>query len=111
MNEEWPDKPVEVTDVDMDEFIGKYDVTMVDCWATWCPPCRIMEPVLDELAREMKGTVAIGKLNVDNNRKKSGEYGITSIPTLLIFKNGELKDKAVGAMPKENLKEILEKYI
>ncbi|MFO8109774.1 MAG: thioredoxin [Thermoplasmata archaeon] len=111
MNKEWPGKPVEVTDEDIDDFIEKYPVSMIDCWAVWCGPCRMMEPVLNELAEEMKGEVVIGKLNVDKNRVKSSEFGVSSIPTLLIFKDGELKDKAVGAMPKDNLKQILEKYV
>ncbi len=111
MNKEWPDKPVEVTDGDMDDFIDDYPLAMVDCWAAWCGPCRMMEPVLEELAEELKGDVAIGKFNVDNNREKSGEYDVSSIPTLLIFKDGELKDKVIGALPKKDLKEVLKKYM
>ncbi len=111
MSETWPKEPVDVTDEDMDEFVNDYPVAMVDCWAAWCGPCRMMEPVLEELAVEMSGKVAIGKLNVDQNKDKSAEYGVSSIPTLLIFKDGELKDKAIGALPKNDLKELLANYL
>lgn len=111
MTEEWPDKPVTVTDSDMDDFVNKYDTAVIDCWAEWCGPCKMMEPILDEAAEEMKGLVAFGKLNVDSNREKSMEYGVSSIPTLLVFKNGELKDQFIGVLPKDALKEKLEKHI
>jgi len=111
MSKKWPDKPVDVTDASMDEFVEDYPLAMIDCWAAWCGPCRMMEPVLEELAGEMTGEVAIGKLNVDQNKNKSAEYGVSSIPTLLIFKDGELKDKAIGALPKDDLKKKLKQYM
>jgi thioredoxin 2 len=74
---------------------------LVDCWAPWCPPCRALAPVLDELAAEANGSYEIAKLNVDENPETSGRYGIRSIPTMLIFKNGELMDTLVGALPKQ----------
>ncbi|MFO7991926.1 MAG: thioredoxin [Thermoplasmata archaeon] len=111
MTKEWPDEPITVTDSDMDEFVKKYDTAVIDCWAEWCQPCKMMEPILEEVAEEMKGDVAFGKLNVDSNRAKSAEYGISSIPTLLIFKNGGLKDQFIGVLPKDALKEELKKHI
>ena len=110
MSENWPDKPVKVTDGKFDEFVNDYDLALIDCWAAWCGPCKMMEPVLDELAEDMQGEVAVGKLNVDENKEKSREYGISSIPTLLIFKDGENVDRLVGAMDKETLKQKLGSY-
>ena len=111
MSEEWPDEPVEVTDDNLDEFVDKYDVAAIDCWAAWCGPCKMMDPVIENLAEEMHGEVAFGKLNVDENKAKSSEFGITSIPTVLIFKNGEIVDKPIGAMPKDALKQKLNEYL
>ncbi len=110
MSENWPDKPVKVTDDKFDEFVNDYDLALIDCWAAWCGPCKMMEPVLDELAEDMQGEVAVGKLNVDENKEKSRDYGISSIPTLLIFKDGENVDRLVGAMDKETLKQKLDSY-
>ncbi len=81
---------------------------LVDFWAEWCGPCRMVGPIVEELATEYNGKAVIGKLNVDENANVSVEYGIRSIPTLLIFKNGKIADKIVGAVPKAVLKEKLE---
>jgi thioredoxin 1 len=72
---------------------------VIDCWAAWCGPCRMLSPVIEDLAREQKD-VAFGKLNVDENRATPMKYGIMSIPTLLYFKDGQLVDKTIGALPK-----------
>ncbi|MFW6040575.1 MAG: thioredoxin [Thermoplasmatota archaeon] len=110
MTEDWPDKPIKVTDKNFDEFVEKYDMALIDCWAAWCGPCKMMDPVLEELAEEMQGKVVVGKLNVDKNRIKSSEYGVSSIPTMLVFKEGENVDRLIGAMPKQALKEKLKSY-
>ncbi|MGM0404948.1 MAG: thioredoxin [Thermoplasmatota archaeon] len=110
MSENWPDKPVKVTDSKFDEFVNDYDLALIDCWAAWCGPCKMMEPVLDELAEDMQGEAAVGKLNVDENKEKSREYGISSIPTLLVFKDGENVDRLIGAMDKNTLKQKLKSY-
>lgn len=81
---------------------------LVDFWAEWCGPCRMVGPIVEELAGEYEGKAVIGKLNVDENANTSVEYGIRSIPTLLIFKDGKIADKIVGALPKAALKEKLE---
>ncbi len=85
------------------DFLTKNTVAMIDCWAPWCGPCRMLSPVVDEIANEYAGKVAVGKLNVDDNGSVAEQYGIMSIPTLLFFKNGELVDRLVGAHPKANI--------
>jgi len=101
--ENMPNTPIEMNDADIKDKINKYDTVVVDCWAPWCGPCRMIAPVVDELAKELQGKVVFGKLNVDNNQVTAANYGIMSIPSLLIFKNGKLVDKVIGAMPKQML--------
>jgi thioredoxin 1 len=110
MNKNLPNKPLNLTDNDIEEAVKKYEKIVVDCWAAWCGPCRMVSPIIDELANEMQGKIVFGKLNVDENPQTSLKYQIMSIPTLLIFKNGNLIDRLVGAYPKDELKKILEKY-
>ena len=110
MNETMPDKPIEMTDADIDEHIQKYGTVVVDCWAPWCGPCRMIHPIIEELAKEMQGKIVFGKLNVDENLGTSSEHQIMSIPTLLVFKNGNLVERLVGAYPKEQLKRKLEPF-
>jgi thioredoxin 1 len=99
----YPYKPVTVTDADFNEFVSKHPLVVVDCWAEWCGPCRMVGPIIDALASEYAGKIVFGKLNSDNNRTTMMKYRITGIPTLLVFKNGELVDSIVGAAPKEYL--------
>ena len=110
MDENFPSTPIKITDADIEEKIKKYHKIVVDCWAPWCGPCRMVGPILDELAKEMQGQIVFGKLNVDENQLTSAKYGIMSIPTLLVFKNGNLVDRLVGALPKESLKAKLTVY-
>ena len=105
-----PNTPLEITDADVEDNIKKYETIVIDCWAPWCGPCRMVHPIIEELAKEMQGKIVFGKLNVDENPMTSAKHQIMSIPTLLIFKNGTLVDRLVGAMPKEMLKQQLEKY-
>ena len=84
---------------------------LVDFWATWCGPCRIIGPIVDELHAELEGKAVIGKVNVDENSEASANYGVRNIPTILIFKNGEVVDKLVGAVPKSEILSKLESYM
>jgi thioredoxin 1 len=111
MEENMPSSPIIMTDEDMDENIRKYGTVVVDCWAPWCGPCRMIHPVVEELAKEMQGKIVFGKLNVDENPATSTKHQIMSIPTMLVFKNGELIDRFVGAMPKDALKQKLDSYL
>ena len=110
MEDDFPDAPPKITDSDIDEYIKKYKTIIIDCWAPWCGPCRMVGPIIEELAKEMQGKIAFAKLNVDENQNTSMKYQIMSIPTLLVFKNGNLVDRLVGAIPKETLKQNLSKY-
>ncbi|MBN1970114.1 MAG: thioredoxin [Candidatus Delongbacteria bacterium] len=84
---------------------------LVDCWAEWCAPCRAVGPTIDKLATEFKGKFKICKLNVDENRATASKYQITSIPTMLIFKNGKVVDGLIGAHPERNIREKLTKWM
>ncbi len=110
MNKNMPDTPLKITDADFDVLVKKYETLVIDCWAPWCGPCRIVDPVIKELAKEMHGKIVFGKLNVDENPQTSMRHQIMSIPTMLIFKNGNLIDTLIGAMPKHQLKQKLESY-
>ncbi|MDM7935156.1 MAG: thioredoxin, partial [Methanothrix sp.] len=102
---------VEVTDGTVESAASQYPVFVLDCWAEWCGPCRMIAPVIEELAREMRGRVVFGKLNVDSNMQTANRYRISAIPTLLIFKNGKLVDKLVGAYPKASLLAKIQKHL
>ena len=99
-------KPVEVTDASFDEFVKDNPKVVVDCWAAWCAPCRMLTPIIDELAEE-KADIKFAKLDVDKNRAVPARYGIMSIPTLLYFKDGKLVDKTLGALPKQAIESRL----
>ncbi len=96
----WPDAPIVVTDSDFEDLIKRYPKVVVDCWAPWCGPCRMLSPTIDAIAKEMKGKVVFAKVNTDENFGVAGKFRVMSIPTLLFFKDGKLVDKSIGAAPK-----------
>lgn len=102
---------LEITDSNFNDLISKNKTVLVDFWAEWCGPCRMIGPIIEELANEYKGKAIIGKLDVDSNQESSVKYGVRSIPTILTFKDGEIVDKQVGAVSKETLKNILDSQL
>ena len=105
-------KPLDVTDATFDQEVMKSATpVLVDFWATWCGPCKMIAPILEEVATELDGKIKITKVDVDSNAKIAGKYNIMSIPSLVIFKNGQEVDRVVGAMPKSALVARLQKSI
>ena len=103
---------IEVTDTNFDEIVLKSDKpVIVDFWAEWCGPCRIIGPIINELSQDYDGKAIFTKLDVDSNPGVSAKFGIRNIPTVLFFKNGEIADKQVGAVPKSNLEAKLQVLI
>ncbi len=107
----WPGEPVPVNDGGFEAFVKKYSRVVIDCWAPWCGPCRMISPTIDALAKDMKGKVAFGKLNTDENFEVSQRYGISGIPTLLLFKDGKLVDKMVGAAPRPMVEQKIKRVL
>ena len=101
----------EITDANIEGLLAEGTPVVVDCWAPWCGPCKMMLPVVEELAAEYEGKIVVGKLNVDENDETCGQYGIMNIPTILFFKNGELVNRTVGAMNKTKLQELFEELL
>jgi thioredoxin 1 len=97
-------KPVTITDTNFDAEVIKSAIpVLIDFWATWCGPCKAIAPIVEDLAKEYDGKIKIGKLDVDNNQQSAIKYGVRSIPTLLIFKSGQVADIIVGAVPKTHI--------
>ena len=97
-------KPITLTDDNFENEVIKSDKpVLIDFWAVWCGPCKIIAPVVEELASEYEGKIKVGKLDVDENQESSIKYGVRSIPTLLIFKDGKVKDTIIGAVPKSQI--------
>jgi thioredoxin 1 len=106
-----PDKPIDLTDATMEDAVKKYPTLVVDCWAAWCGPCKMIAPVVEQLAAKLAGKMVFGKLNVDENQQTSSKYQIMSIPALLVFKDGKHVDTLIGYMPAPALEQRLSKYL
>ena len=104
-------KPVNVTDATFKEMIKNQPLVVVDCWAPWCAPCHMVAPIIEEMARDYAGRILFGKLNVDENREVAMQYQIMSIPTLLVFKNGKIVDRIIGAMPRQMLEPKITRHL
>lgn len=105
-------KPTTISDDNFESEVLKSDKpVLIDFWATWCGPCRTIAPIVEELASEYNGKVKIGKLDVDNNQQTAIKYGVRSIPTLLVFKNGEVRETIIGAVPKGQIVQKLNSVI
>ncbi|MDE2928357.1 MAG: thioredoxin [Acidobacteriota bacterium] len=106
------DKVQDVTDQSFEtDVLQASDPVLVDFWAAWCAPCRMLSPTIDQIAQDFSGRAKVVKLNVDDNRETSAKYGIRGIPTLLLFKNGELRDQVVGATSRENIARLIENQL
>lgn len=103
--------PVDITDATLEKEVQGNLLSVIDCWAPWCGPCRFVGPIINELARDYAGRIFFGKLNVDDNQKTAMKYGIMSIPTLLVFKNGKLVDRIVGALPRQRLEPMITRHL
>lgn len=103
--------PVALNDENFEEFVGGNRITVVDFWAPWCGPCRIISPVIEELAKEYSGRVVFGKLNVDENPFTSAKYQVQSIPTLIFFVKGEVVDRIIGAVPRDVIESRLSIFL
>ena len=103
---------INITDTTFEqEVINSNTLTVVDFWAPWCGPCRKMGPILDEIAEELQDKIKVVKINTDENLKAASEYQISSLPSVFIFKNGEIKETLVGLMPKSAILSNIEKYL
>lgn len=103
--------PVTLTDATFAQAVATHRALVVDCWAPWCGPCRLISPTIEALAKEYQGRITFGKLNTDENQEVPIQYGIMSIPTLLLFKDGELVDSMVGAVPRPYIEEKLKQLV
>ena len=104
-------EPLVLTDSNFESEVAKYPIMVVDFWAPWCGPCRIVSPIIEQLSREYSGRVAFGKVNVDENQRISASFGIQSIPTLMMFKGSKAVDVIVGAMPKAQIEMKLKQHL
>jgi thioredoxin 1 len=105
-------KYIEVTDANFEQEVLQSDLpVLVDYWAIWCAPCRMIAPLVEEIAEEKDGLVKVAKMDVDNNPGTATKFGIRSIPTLMIFKGGQVVDQIIGAVPKSMIEEKLQKHI
>jgi thioredoxin 1 len=107
----FPDHPVHITDLDFNEMVKKYPVVLVDFWATWCQPCKMVTAVIEALAKEMQGKVVFMKIDVDANPLTAKEHQVLSIPTMMIYREGRMVDRFVGSQTRSSLTERLRRHM
>jgi len=105
-------KPIDITDAQFEQEVLKSDIPVfVDFWAEWCGPCKVISPVIEELSADYDGKIKFVKVNVDDNPQNAGKFGVMSIPNMKLFKAGSVVDEVIGAVPKEQIKSILDKNL
>ena len=107
----YPNMPIDLTDANLDQAIQRFPLVVVDCWAPWCGPCLMVAPVIAALAKDYAGKIVFGKLNVDKNMQTAMKYRIRSIPSLLVFHQGQLVDLMVGAQSRQMLEPQITRYL
>ncbi|MBI5253504.1 MAG: thioredoxin [Euryarchaeota archaeon] len=106
-----PQVPINITDADFDAALKKHPLLLVDFWAAWCNPCRVIALIIEAIAKEYAGKLVCAKLNVDENPITAAKFQVASIPTLLFFKNGKLADRIVGAVPRQHIEARIKQLI
>ena len=106
-----PNSPLTITDQEFDTLITAYSVVLVDCWADWCEACHLLERTIASLAQEYAGRIVFARLNADENPHAAMKFGVMALPNILVFKNGQLVDRIIGAVPKARIKSIVSKYL
>jgi len=104
-------EPIVLTDSNFTSEVSKYPIVLVDFWAPWCGPCKMVSPIIEQLSREYSGKVAFGKVNIDENQRIAASFGIQSIPTMMLFKGGKAVDVMVGALPKDQIEMKLKQQL
>ena len=104
-------EPIVLGDSTFSQTINKFPLTLVDFWAPWCGPCRMMSPIIDEIGKDYLGKLVVGKINVDENPLVAGQFGISSIPTLLLFKRGQAVNKIIGSVSKNKINEMIKTHL
>ncbi|HEX8211069.1 MAG TPA: thioredoxin [Longimicrobium sp.] len=102
---------VEITDATFSDVTGQAGLSMVDFWAVWCGPCRMVAPIVEQLADDYAGQVTVGKLDVDNNQRSAAQFNVRSIPTILFFKDGKVVDQVIGAVPRPALEAKIKQHL
>jgi thioredoxin 1 len=102
---------IEITDANFGDVTGQSGLSMVDFWAVWCGPCRMVAPIVEQLADDYAGQVTVGKLDVDNNQRSAAQFNVRSIPTILFFKDGKVVDQVIGAVPRPALEAKIKQHL
>lgn len=102
---------IEITDDTFNEVTSQEGLSMVDFWAVWCGPCRLVAPIVEQLANDYAGQVTVGKLDVDNNQRSAAQFNVRSIPTILFFKGGQVVDQVIGAVPRPALEAKIKQHL